>query len=170
MKASSASAGAANVNAMVAMVPAMNEPMAAVASAAAPRPARAILLPSRAVIIEPASPGVLIRIDVVEPPYIAPYKTPANIINADTGPTDTVTGNSKAIVKAGPIPGKIPMAVPSTEPTKAHIRFVGVSATSNPCNNSPNVSITYSPRARNYPVAGPAIQTIASRQYPASDQ
>ena len=32
----------------------------------------AILLPSMAVTIEPASPGVFSRIEVVEPPYIAP--------------------------------------------------------------------------------------------------
>ncbi len=57
---------------MVASVPATNEPMAAVARAAAPRPRRAIRLPSRAVMIAPLSPGVFSRIDVVEPPYIAP--------------------------------------------------------------------------------------------------
>ena len=65
-------AGAAKVSASVATVPATNEPIAAVASAAAPRPARAMRLPSSAVIIEPLSPGVLSRIEVVEPPYIAP--------------------------------------------------------------------------------------------------
>jgi hypothetical protein len=50
----------------------MNEPMAAVARAAAPRPALAILLPSSAVTIEDDSPGVLSRMDVVEPPYMPP--------------------------------------------------------------------------------------------------
>ena len=55
-----------------AAVPATKEPIAAVASAAAPRPLRAMRLPSSAVIIEPLSPGVLSRIEVVEPPYIAP--------------------------------------------------------------------------------------------------
>ena len=54
------------------MVPATNEPIAAVASACAPRPLRAIMLPSMAVTIEPDSPGVLSRIEVVEPPYMAP--------------------------------------------------------------------------------------------------
>jgi len=54
------------------MVPATKEPMAAVASAAPARPCLAILLPSIAVTIDPASPGVLSRIEVVEPPYIAP--------------------------------------------------------------------------------------------------
>ena len=56
----------------VPIVPATNEPMADVASAAPARPLRAILLPSRAVTIVALSPGVLSRIDVVEPPYIAP--------------------------------------------------------------------------------------------------
>ena len=64
--------GASRVSASVASVPATNEPTAAVASAAAPRPALAIWLPSRAVMIEADSPGVLSRIDVVEPPYMPP--------------------------------------------------------------------------------------------------
>ena len=42
------------------------------ASAAPARPARAIWLPSSAVTMVALSPGVLSRIDVVEPPYIAP--------------------------------------------------------------------------------------------------
>lgn len=56
----------------VAMVPATKEPMAAVERAAAPRPALAILLPSMAVMTDALSPGVLSRIEVVEPPYIPP--------------------------------------------------------------------------------------------------
>ena len=56
----------------VAKVPATKEPIAAVASAGPPRPALAILFPSSAVTIEALSPGVLIRIEVVEPPYMPP--------------------------------------------------------------------------------------------------
>lgn len=52
--------------------PATKEPMADVANAAAPRPFRAILLPSMVVTSEPVSPGVLIRMAVVELPYMAP--------------------------------------------------------------------------------------------------
>ena len=70
--ASLTSCGATKLRARVAMVPATNEPIAAVASAWAPRPLRAIMLPSMAVTIEPDSPGVLSRIEVVEPPYMAP--------------------------------------------------------------------------------------------------
>jgi hypothetical protein len=50
----------------------MNEPIAAVARAGPPRPAFAILFPSSAVTIEALSPGVLRRIEVVEPPYMPP--------------------------------------------------------------------------------------------------
>ena len=64
--------GARKASAMVAMSPATNEPMAAVASAGPPLPALAILLPSSAVTIEALSPGVLSRIEVVEPPYMPP--------------------------------------------------------------------------------------------------
>jgi hypothetical protein len=70
--ASLTSKGATKVSAMVAMVPATNEPIAAVASAWAPRPWRAMAWPSMAVTIEPDSPGVFSRIAVVEPPYMAP--------------------------------------------------------------------------------------------------
>ena len=82
-------------------------------------------MPSSAVIIDPLSPGVLIRIDVVDPPYIAPYRIPANMISADSGATWAVTGNSNAMVRAGPMPGRMPIAVPRTVPTSAHIRFIG---------------------------------------------
>ena len=68
----SANGWARNVSRIVAMVPATNEPIAAVASALAARPLRAILLPSSAATIEELSPGVLSRIAVVDPPYMPP--------------------------------------------------------------------------------------------------
>ena len=70
--AMSTTSGDSKVSAIVASVPATNEPMAAVASAGPARPALAIMLPSIAVMIVADSPGVLSRIDVVEPPNIAP--------------------------------------------------------------------------------------------------
>jgi hypothetical protein len=69
---SSTTSGERNVSPMVAMVPATKEPMALVASAGPARPRLAIWLPSIAVTMVALSPGVLSRIDVVEPPYIAP--------------------------------------------------------------------------------------------------
>ena len=68
----SAIAGVKNATSRVPMVPAMNDPIAAVASACAARPLLAILLPSMAVITDADSPGVLSRIDVVDPPYMPP--------------------------------------------------------------------------------------------------
>ena len=53
-------------------MPATKEPMAAVARAWAARPRLAIWLPSMAVTTEALSPGVLSRIEVVEPPYMPP--------------------------------------------------------------------------------------------------
>ena len=64
--------GASTISRTVPMVPATKEPIAAVARACAARPFLAILLPSSAVITEEDSPGVLSRIEVVEPPYMPP--------------------------------------------------------------------------------------------------
>ena len=57
---------------MTPKVPAMNEPTAAMQSAAPARPFRAMALPSMQVITEAASPGMRSRIEVVEPPYCEP--------------------------------------------------------------------------------------------------
>ena len=96
--------------------PAMNEPIADIPSAAPARPLRAILYPSRQVTTEAASPGMFRRIDVVEPPYMAPQKIPASMITAETGSIFRVIGSSSAIVAGGPRPGRTPIAVPSTAP------------------------------------------------------
>ena len=72
LSAKSTMIGAMTVRRIVAMVPATKEPMAEVASAGPARPRLAIWLPSSAVTIVADSPGVLSRIDVVDPPYIAP--------------------------------------------------------------------------------------------------
>jgi hypothetical protein len=66
------SAGAARVRSTVAIVPATKEPTAAVVKAAPARPPCAILNPSSVVTADAASPGVFTRMEVVEPPYIAP--------------------------------------------------------------------------------------------------
>ena len=70
--ANAAMGGANRVTMTVAMVPATKEPIAAVAKAAPARPFLASRLPSMAVTMEPVSPGVFSKIDVVEPPYMAP--------------------------------------------------------------------------------------------------
>ncbi len=68
----STTTGASRVSSTVAIEPATNEPMAAVASAGPARPCFAIWLPSSPVAIDADSPGVLSRMVVVDPPYIAP--------------------------------------------------------------------------------------------------
>ena len=68
----SATGWATSVSRTIPIVPATNEPIAAVASAARARPRRAIWKPSIAVATDDDSPGVLRRIDVVDPPYIPP--------------------------------------------------------------------------------------------------
>src|SRR5574343_1314137 len=68
ISATSATQGAQKVSATVARVPATKEPMAAVARAGPARPLRAIRLPSMAVTMDEESPGVFMRIEVVEPP------------------------------------------------------------------------------------------------------
>ncbi len=50
----------------------MNEPMAAMHRAGPALPCSAIWWPSRQVTTEDDSPGTLSRIEVVDPPYIAP--------------------------------------------------------------------------------------------------
>ena len=52
--------------------PAKNEPIAAMPSAGPARPCNAIWWPSMIVTTDDASPGMLTRIAVVEPPYCAP--------------------------------------------------------------------------------------------------
>ena len=67
-----ASGGAITVSTKMPKVPAMNEPTAAMHRAAPARPFLAMALPSMQVITEEASPGMRIRIEVVEPPYCEP--------------------------------------------------------------------------------------------------
>ena len=57
---------------MMPNVPAIHEPTAAIDSAAPARPRLAIAYPSIHVMTEEASPGMRIRIDVVDPPYCEP--------------------------------------------------------------------------------------------------
>src|SRR5450759_652370 len=82
-----------------------------------------------------ASPGMLTRIDVVEPPYCDPNHTPVNMMSPVSGPIPTVNGSMKVIVAAGPTPGSTPTIVPRKEPTKQASRFVTVSRLRKPCSN-----------------------------------
>ena len=70
--ASSVSGAAKAAITNVATVPAKNEPIAAMPSAMPALPCRAIWWPSSAVTTALDSPGMLSRIEEVEPPYCAP--------------------------------------------------------------------------------------------------
>jgi hypothetical protein len=85
--------------------------------------------PSRQVTTEAASPGMCSRIEVVEPPYCAPWRMPASRINAVSGGMPKVSGSSSAMVVTGPRPGSTPASVPTSTPRKQKPRLTGVSAT-----------------------------------------
>ncbi len=70
--ATRASDGATSMSRMIENVPATNDDIAAMPSAGPARPRFAISWPSRQVTTLAASPGILTRIEVVEPPYIDP--------------------------------------------------------------------------------------------------
>src|SRR5205085_12685144 len=56
--------------------------------------------------------------------------------------TFAVMGSSMATATAGPMPGSTPTAVPSTQPTKAHNRLIGVIAVAKPCRREAKMSIS----------------------------
>src|SRR5215213_5528935 len=70
---------------------------------------------------------------------------PANMMNALAGSRANVTGSSNATVIAGPRPGSTPTAVPSSTPTSAYNRFIGVAAVLNPSRSEDQTSISEHP-------------------------
>ena len=64
--------GAIKVSRMTEKEPAMNDDNAAIPRAGPARPLRAIWYPSSVVMTDADSPGTLMRMDVVDPPYMAP--------------------------------------------------------------------------------------------------
>ena len=67
-----ANGGATNIRPIMPSVPAMKDPKAEIPKAAPALPLRAIWYPSRQVTTEADSPGILTRMEVVDPPYMAP--------------------------------------------------------------------------------------------------
>jgi len=64
--------GARSMRPIILKVPPIQDPHAEIKRAAPPRPLRVIWYPSIHVTIEADSPGMFIKIEVVEPPYMAP--------------------------------------------------------------------------------------------------
>ncbi len=71
-RANFASGGARNMSPTTLSVPAIYDPIAAIARAGPARPFWAMAYPSMQVTTEAASPGMRIKMEVVEPPYMAP--------------------------------------------------------------------------------------------------
>jgi hypothetical protein len=63
------------------------------------------------------------------------------MMKALVGSRRNVTGSRIATVRAGPIPGSTPTAVPSVTPAKAHRRCANVRALANPSLSAWSVSI-----------------------------
>ena len=72
LSAKRARGGATSIKPNTPNVPATKEEIAAIPNAAPARPCLAIWYPSRQVTTEADSPGTLSKMDVVEPPYLAP--------------------------------------------------------------------------------------------------
>src|SRR5437764_13590899 len=67
---------------------------------------------------------------------------PASMMIPPAGSILKVSGNSSAMVAAGPSPGMMPTMVPSRQPTKHQKTLPGCSATANPCRRPEAISIS----------------------------
>jgi len=152
--ATPATQGATHTTSSDARVPAMNEPIAAVASATPARPFRAMRCPSMAVTMLALSPGVLSRMEAVEPPYMPPQAIAMKKMKASVMPTWKVMGSSSATATEGPNPGSTPRAVPSRQPARANIRCSGVLASTRPCHKACITSMASSRPAASRPARG----------------
>src|SRR5690554_6666810 len=85
------------------------------------------------------------------------------MMKAEVGASVMVTGSSSAMVSAGPMPGRMPMAVPSIEPISAHIRFVGCRATAKPWSSRSKVCMALDSQRREEP---PQLQAELREQDP----
>src|SRR3990167_2069605 len=75
---------------------------------------------------------------------------PAKKIMDAVTSTFAVMGRSIATATAGPMPGSTPTAVPSTQPTKAHSRLMGLIAVAKPCRSAFRMSMS-EPSGRSEP-------------------
>src|SRR6185503_18726239 len=123
-----ASSGDTSMSSTTPMVPAMNEPNAAMPSAGPALPCCAIWKPSRQVTTDADSPGVLISTAVMVPPYIVPAYSAASMMMPEVGSMPKVSGSSIATPDGGPTPGSAPIRMPTSTPATAITMLNGVSA------------------------------------------
>ena len=86
------------------------------------RPCLAIGWPSKVVATEDGSPGMLNRIEVVEPPNSAPQYMLASRMMADTGSIEKVSGISSVTPLGAPSPGSTPTRMPNRTPATISAR------------------------------------------------
>src|SRR5687768_8011995 len=111
--------------------------MNAVASASAARPCFASGYPSNVVATDEGSPGMLNRIDVVEPPNSAPQYIDDSTMMPAIGSMPKVSGSSSATPFGAPRPGNTPTRMPSSTPPAMSARWYGVRAVPNPSISGP---------------------------------
>src|SRR5690606_27623706 len=113
--------GASSTMPQIAMVEPTKDAHADSDSATLANPCRAKGEPSNVVMTAAASPGTLIRMEVIRPPYSAPTYTAANRIRADSGGSfmAKAIGTSMATPLIGPSPGNTPTMVPIKAPIAA---------------------------------------------------
>jgi hypothetical protein len=91
-------------------------------NASVARPCLAIGWPSNVVATDDGSPGMLKRIEVVEPPKSAPQYMLASRMIAETGSMANVRGMSKVTPFGAPRPGNTPTRMPNSTPATRSAR------------------------------------------------
>src|SRR5215207_3251712 len=90
------------------------------------------------------------------------------MMKAPVGSRFRVTGRRRAMVSAGPMPGRMPMRVPSVTPTSDHIRLMGVIAVAKPSIRARKESI--SEQSLQYTLWQLQAQTIGKSDIGEEDQ
>ncbi len=91
------------------------------------------------------SPGMLNRIDVVDPPNSAPQYIDVSRMMAEVGSSAKVSGISSDTPLGAPSPGSTPTTSPISTPATISIRCIGVMATENPCISRSKLPIVAAP-------------------------
>ncbi len=109
--------GANRIRKKTPISPPIIEDVALIARATFAFPTLAIGNPSRHVITFAPVPGVLIKMELIEPPYTAADQAKINVTRPCSFGIENDIGISKAIVRLAPMPGKMPAIIPTKVPT-----------------------------------------------------
>src|SRR3954467_15371171 len=114
------------------------------ASASTALPCLAIGCPSKVVATEDGSPGMLNRIEVVDPPKSAPQYMLVRRMIAETGFMLNVSGISSVTPFGAPSPGRTPTRMPSSTPTIISSTCCKVRATAKPWQSASRLAMVVS--------------------------